>query len=85
MRFGAADAAIGDQVVNNLLSSPVQTKPAQASHLIPTNQQVEVPSDMQRNFGNVDTLIGRMNVVDWDAINRNRAQWDTRWNHQIER
>jgi putative spermidine/putrescine transport system substrate-binding protein len=24
-------------------------------------------------------------VVDWDTINAHRAQWDTRWNRQIER
>lgn len=40
---------------------------------------------MQQSLGNVDELVRKVTVVDWDTINAHRAQWDTRWNRQIER
>jgi hypothetical protein len=27
----------------------------------------------------------KVTVVDWDTINAHHAQWDARWNRQIER
>jgi putative spermidine/putrescine transport system substrate-binding protein len=40
---------------------------------------------MQQSLGNVDDMVKKLTVVDWDTINAHRAQWDTRWNRQIER
>jgi len=44
-----------------------------------------MPAAMQQSLGNVDDLVRKVTVVDWAAINARRAQWDTRWNRQIER
>ena len=39
---------------------------------------------MQKSLGNLDQLVKKVTVVDWDVINEHRAQWDSRWNRQIE-
>jgi len=44
-----------------------------------------MPDTMQKQRGNLDDLVKKVNVVDWDVINTNRPQWDARWNRQVER
>jgi putative spermidine/putrescine transport system substrate-binding protein len=40
---------------------------------------------MEKNLGDLNALVKKVTVVDWDTINANRAQWDQRWNQQIEK
>lgn len=62
-----------------------QEKAAEAGKQIPTNHLAKMPASMQQSLGNIESLVHKVTVVDWDAINAHRAQWDTRWNQQIER
>jgi putative spermidine/putrescine transport system substrate-binding protein len=78
------DPQLAQKLAQFLLSAPAQTKAAQTSRQIPTNQQVVMPVDMQKSLGDLNQLVKKVTVVDWDVINAHRAQWDQRWNQQIE-
>ncbi len=73
------------QLAQFLRSAPAQTKAAEAGKQILTNQLAKMPAAMQQSLGNIDEPVRKVTVVDWTAINARRAQWDTRWNRQIER
>ncbi|GAB3630381.1 spermidine/putrescine ABC transporter substrate-binding protein [Pandoraea terrae] len=68
-----------------LLTPEAQVKAAEFGKQVPTNRTVKLPAEMQAKVGNVDELLKKINVVDWDAINANRPQWDARWNRTVER
>ena len=79
------DDQLAQKLAQFLLSAPAQEKAAEAGKQIPTNRLAKMPASMQQSLGNVDSLVHKVTVVDWDAINAHRARWDTRWNQQIER
>jgi putative spermidine/putrescine transport system substrate-binding protein len=79
------DPQLAQKLAQFLLSAPAQTKAAEAGKQIPTNRLAKMTPPMQQSLGNVDDLLKKVTVVDWDTINAHRAQWDTRWNRQIER
>ncbi|GLU33558.1 ABC transporter substrate-binding protein [Trinickia caryophylli] len=78
------DPQLAQKLAQFLLSAPAQAKAAEAGKQIPTNRQARMPPAMQQSLGNIDDLVRKATVVDWTAINARRAQWDTRWNRQIE-
>lgn len=78
------DDQLAQKLAQFLLSVPAQEKGAEANE-IPTNHEAKMPAPMQQRLGNLDDLVRKVTVVDWDAINTHRAQWDTRWNQQVER
>ncbi len=80
-----SDPALAQKLAQYLLSAPAQTKAAQAGKQIPTNTQAKMTPDMEKNLGDLNALVKKVTVVDWDSINANRAQWDQRWNQQIEK
>ncbi len=79
------DPQLAQKLAQFLLSAPAQEKAAEAGKQIPTNRLAKMPGAMQQSLGNVDELVHKVTVVDWDVINAHRAQWDTRWNQQVER
>jgi putative spermidine/putrescine transport system substrate-binding protein len=78
------DPQLAQKLAQYLLSAPAQTKAAVAGKQIPTNERASMPPAMQKSLGNLDDLVRKVTVVDWDTINAHRAQWDQRWNQQIE-
>ncbi|MDR5760503.1 ABC transporter substrate-binding protein [Caballeronia sp. LZ035] len=79
------DPALAQKLAQYLLSAPAQTKAAEAGKQIPTNSHAKMTPDMEKNLGDLNSLVKKVTVVDWDTINANRAQWDQRWNQQIEK
>lgn len=78
------DNAMAQKLAQYLLSARGQSLAAAAGAYIPTNTQASVPPAMQKRLGKIDDLVKNIKTVDWDAINQRRAQWDQRWNRQIE-
>lgn len=78
------DPALAQKLAAFLLSAPGQTKAATAGAYIPTNPKAEMTASMQKRLGKIDDLVKNIKTVDWDAVNARRAQWDQRWNRQIE-
>ena len=79
------DPVLAQKLAAFMISASAQSKAASAGRQIPTNRQATMPDSMQKQLGNLDELVKKVNVVDWDVINANRPQWDARWNRQIER
>ncbi|MEA3104753.1 extracellular solute-binding protein, partial [Caballeronia mineralivorans] len=79
------DPALAQKLAAFMISASAQSKAAVAGRQIPTNRQAKMPDSMQQQLGNLDELVKKVNVVDWDVINANRPQWDARWNRQVER
>ena len=79
------DPALAQKLAQFMISASAQSKAASAGRQIPTNRQATMPDTMQKQLGNLDDLVKKVNVVDWDVINANRPQWDARWNRQVER
>ena len=79
------DPQLAQKLAQFLLSAPAQSKAAEAGRQIPTNRLAKMTPAMQQSIGNVDEVMRKVTVVDWNAINAHRAQWDARWNRQIER
>jgi len=79
------DPALAQKLAQFMISASAQSKAASAGRQIPTNRQATMPDTMQKQLGNLDDLVKKVNVVDWDVINTNRPQWDARWNRQVER
>ncbi|KLU26051.1 spermidine/putrescine ABC transporter substrate-binding protein [Caballeronia mineralivorans PML1(12)] len=79
------DPVLAQKLAAFMISASAQSKAAVAGRQIPTNRQAKMPDSMQQQLGNLDELVKKVNVVDWDVINANRPQWDARWNRQIER
>ncbi|MEI5996240.1 ABC transporter substrate-binding protein [Paraburkholderia bengalensis] len=79
-----SDPQLAQKLAQFLLSAPAQSKAASAGKQIPTNGHATMTPGMQKSLGNVDDLVKKVTVVDWDSINAHRAQWDQRWNQQIE-
>jgi putative spermidine/putrescine transport system substrate-binding protein len=79
------DPALAQKLAAFMISASAQSKAAVAGRQIPTNRQAKMPDSMQQQLGDLDELVKKVNVVDWDVINANRPQWDARWNRQVER
>src|SRR5260370_475371 len=79
------DPALAQKLAAFMISASAKSKAAVAGRQIPTNRQAKMPDSMQQQLGNLDELVKKVNVVDWDVINANRPQWDARWNRQVER
>ncbi|TKC92292.1 ABC transporter substrate-binding protein [Trinickia terrae] len=79
------DPQLAQKLAQYLLSAPAQEKAAEAGKQIPTNKLAKMPAAMQQSLGNVDSMTRTATMLDWSAINAHRAQWDARWNREIEK
>jgi putative spermidine/putrescine transport system substrate-binding protein len=51
----------------------------------PINRRAQVSPTGAARMAPIGKRAGELIVVDWDAINQNRAEWDKRWNREVER
>lgn len=77
------DPELAQKLAQYLLSAAAQTKAAAAGRQIPTNREAATTPAMRKSLGDLSDLVRRVTVVDWDAINAHRAEWDARWNRTI--
>ena len=67
-----------------LLTPEVQVSLAKGVGFAPVNKTVKLTPEDQKGVPFGDQL-EKLNVLDWDTINRNRADWNKRWTREIER
>ncbi|WP_017776382.1 extracellular solute-binding protein [Paraburkholderia kururiensis] len=77
------DPALAQKLAQYLLSAEAQTKAAAAGRQIPTNRDAATTPAMRKSVGDLSDLVRRVTVVDWDAINAHRTEWDARWKRTI--
>ena len=50
----------------------------------PTNSTVKLTADQQKGLPYGDE-VKALKPIDWDVVNKNRAEWNKRWTREIER
>ncbi|MEO6918962.1 MAG: ABC transporter substrate-binding protein [Collimonas sp.] len=76
---------LSQKLVEYLLSAGSQAKATEYANTIPINKNVKIPEATQAKIGNVEKLMKNVNTVDWDVVNKDRADWNNRWSRMIER
>ena len=77
--------ALTQKLAAYLLSPHAQSLAYEHGAYNPTNTATPIPAAQQADAAKIKGYLKNAVTVDWDAINANRAQWDTRWTHDIER
>jgi putative spermidine/putrescine transport system substrate-binding protein len=80
------EAELAQKLAAYLLSADAQSKALAAGNIVPSNTKSkattpEAEKKLETFHANMKTAI----VLDWDAINAKRPEWNSRWNKMIER
>jgi putative spermidine/putrescine transport system substrate-binding protein len=78
-------SALAQKLIAYLISPPAQEAIMAHVKSLPVNRTVKVSADLEQQLGKVDDLERNLQSVDWATINAHRAEWNARWNQQIER
>lgn len=81
---GAPHAKLADELLNYLISEPVQTAIATQLVLGPVNSTVKISDDLAKRETYGPAAVSKLVRVDWAAINPLRAGWTERWNREVE-
>ncbi|WP_434620670.1 ABC transporter substrate-binding protein [Azospirillum sp. B2RO_4] len=82
---GSDKAAEAQKFIQHMLGAEAQTALALNAGFGPVNKTVELPADKQAGIPYGPEQVGKLLVMDWDTINKNREQWNRRWTREIER
>ncbi|CAH1650738.1 ABC transporter substrate-binding protein [Hyphomicrobiales bacterium] len=81
-----SEAELAQKLAAYLLSPEAQAKALAAGNVVPSNpkakaETAEAEKKLEAFHNNMKTAV----VLDWDAINAKRPEWNSRWNKMIER
>ena len=81
-----SEAELAQKLAAYLLSPEAQSKALAAGNVVPSNpkakaETAEAEKKLEAFHTNMKTAV----VLDWDAINAKRPEWNSRWNKMIER
>ncbi|MGX5735226.1 ABC transporter substrate-binding protein [Bosea thiooxidans] len=81
-----SEPELSQKLAAYLLSAGAQEKALAAGNVVPSNpgakaQTPEAAKKLEAFHTNMKTAV----VLDWDAINAKRPEWNSRWNKMIER
>ncbi|WP_421091023.1 ABC transporter substrate-binding protein [Pseudochrobactrum sp. MP213Fo] len=69
-----------------LLSADAQSKALNNGNSIPSNKNAKADTpEAAAKLATFQKYMETANVLDWDAVNANRPEWNSRWNRTIER
>ncbi len=81
---GSKNAKEAQAMMQHLASAEMQTILATDAGFGPTNQKVSLPADKQKGIP-YGEQVKTLKSVDWDVVNKARADWNKRWTREIER
>lgn len=81
---GNPDAALAQKLVAYLISPEAQALAMDNGSFNPVNPDTKLTGPAAAEQDRMKALLDKAVVLDWDAINANRATWDKRWNREIE-
>lgn len=81
---GSKNEKDAQSFIQFLLTPDVQRSLAKGVGFSPVNKRVTLTSDEARGVAVGDQLAG-LKVLDWETINKNRAEWNKRWTREVER
>jgi putative spermidine/putrescine transport system substrate-binding protein len=70
--------------VQHMLSPDIQVIMAKGAGFGPTNSTVKLAVEQQAGLPYGDQ-VKQLRAIDWDTVNKNRAEWNKRWTREIER
>lgn len=81
-----SEPELSQKLAAYLLSADAQSKALAAGNVVPSNPKAkastpEAEKKLEAFHANMKTAV----VLDWDAINAKRPEWNSRWNKMIER
>lgn len=80
------DAELAQKLAAYLLSPEAQASAMTIGSAIPSNPKTKAPTpEAQAKIDAFNTYMKTAVVLDWDAINAKRPDWNSRWNKSIER
>ncbi len=82
---GAPDADLADKFLAWLVSPGVQGAYAAKYGAGPTNRTTKLPPDVASTVVYGEDQVRGLVALNWDVINRDRADWTRKWQRQVER
>ena len=82
---GTPDAALADKFLAWLVSPTVQEAYAAKYGAGPTNRTTKLAPDVASSVIYGEDQVRQLIGLDWDVINRDRADWTRKWQRQVER
>lgn len=81
---GAKNQADAQTFIQFLLSPEVQKSLAKGVGFSPVNKKVTLTADESRGVA-MGPQLANLVILDWETINKHRADWNKRWTREIER
>jgi len=82
---GAPQPELAQRFLQELLSPEVQTLLAETAGFGPVNSKVTLTPDVARQVVYGAERVSTLLSINWDALNRDRADLIRRWNREVER
>ena len=82
---GSPDAALADAFLAWLVSPTVQQAFAAKYGAGPTNRTTKLSPDVASSVIYGEDQVRQLVALNWDVINRDRADWTRKWQRQVER
>lgn len=83
---GAKNRVLAQQYINFVLAPERQKLHAEGVGIFPTNKNTVLDPQYAALLPTVKEIeAGKLQSLDWDAVNKFRAQWTERWNREITR
>lgn len=81
-----SEPELAQKLAHYLLSAEAQTKAMAAANQIPSNRSVKAtdPAAIAKLTAFQENMKSAV-LLDWDAVNEKRPEWNSRWNKMIER
>lgn len=80
-----SEPALAQKLAEHLLSPEAQAKVLQTGNVIPSNPKAPASGEAAAELQKFNAYMKTAVTVDWETINENRPQWNTRWNKTVER
>ncbi len=80
-----SEPELSQQLAEYLISADAQAKALENGSFNPTNTKVQVTGPAAEDQKRINAYLLNSRALDWDAVNKHRAVWNTRWNRTIER
>ncbi|WP_341898395.1 polyamine ABC transporter substrate-binding protein [Ferrovibrio terrae] len=81
-----SEPELAQKLAAYLMTAAAQEKFLRGGSYIPSNPKAKADNAAnEAEVAQIKTYMNTAVVVDWDAINEKRPEWNTRWNKQIER
>lgn len=80
-----SSAELAAAYINAAISTEVQTQMVETNYVLPTNKNVEIPEEVAQLLGgDLDEILSKLTLPEWDVINKNRNDWVERFNKVVQ-